>query len=249
MTTHILIELAVIAICLTAGGVLKGATGAGAPVVAVPALAAFFDVRFAVMVMLMPNLLTNAWQVFRFRELLPERSFLIPLLVGGGIGICVGTFALKTLSSDTLSLFVAAAVFGYIGLRLARPHWTLPMSLAKKAAFPAGIGAGILQGAAGLSAPVSITFLNAIQMGRERFIATISAFFTTFTSVQVIAVAWAGLLRPAELAYSFGALALVSAGMPLGEWIARRISAKTLDRIILGTLCVLAVKLVFDALA
>src|SRR5690606_18793843 len=196
LTHDILFEAGVVALCLAAGGVLKGATGAGAPLLAVPALAAFFDVRFAVVVMLIPNLATNAWQAVRYRRNLPEGTFTAPLLLGGVVGIILGTLALKNLQSSLLSLVMAAAVLGYVALRLARPHWRLEMAQAKWLALPAGTAAGALQGAAGLSAPVSITFLNAMQMGRERFIAAISALFVTFTIVQLLAISLSGLLGP-----------------------------------------------------
>jgi uncharacterized membrane protein YfcA len=248
LTQQVLVEVAVVALCLAAGGVLKGATGAGAPILAVPAIAAFFDVRFAVVVMLIPNITTNIWQAFRFREHLPDRSFMVPLVVGGMLGIVIGTTALKILQSSTLSLVMALAVLGYVALRLARPHWRLEMDVAKWLALPAGVVAGVLQGAAGLSAPVSITFLNAIQMGRERFIAGISAFFAIFTATQIIAVAANGLIMPGDLWYSLFALLPVSLAMPAGAWLGRRVSAAALDRIILAILSVLAAKLLAEAM-
>ena len=52
------------------GGILKGATGAGAPLVAVPALALLFDVPTAIAIFSLPNLLSNAWQGWSFRECL-----------------------------------------------------------------------------------------------------------------------------------------------------------------------------------
>lgn len=246
MTYDILFEVVVVALCLAAGGVLKGATGAGAPLLAVPALAAFFDVRFAIVVMLVPNLTTNAWQGFRYRRNLPDRTFTIPLLAGGMFGIVGGTLALKNLQSSLLSIVMAAAVLGYVALRLARPHWRLEMAQAKWLALPAGAVAGALQGAAGLSAPVSITFLNAMQMGRERFIAAISAMFFTFTAVQIVAIWLSDLLGPRDLWYSLLALLPISLAMPAGAWIGRRVSARTLDRIVLAMLCMIAAKLVID---
>jgi uncharacterized membrane protein YfcA len=249
LSGEVLFELAVVTMCLAAGGVLKGATGAGAPILAVPALAAFFDVRFAVVVMLVPNITTNIWQAFRFRKHFPDKRFTIPLLAGGVLGITGGTLALKTLQPDLLSLVMAAAVVGYVVLRLARPHWRLEMRQARWLALPAGAAAGALQGAAGLSAPVSITFLNAMQMGRERFIAAISGLFATFTAIQIVAISLSGLIMPGDLWYSLFALLPVSLAMPAGAWLAKRISAAALDRVILAILCLLAAKLVVDFLA
>ncbi len=247
MSGQTVVEIVVVALCLAAGGVLKGATGAGAPILAVPALAAFFDVRFAGVVMLVPNIGTNAWQVWRYREAMPQWRFMVPLIVGGMIGAAFGTFALKGFSSATLSLVMAGAVLSYVMLRLARPHWRLAMGLAGWLAFPAGLAAGVLQGAAGLSAPVSLTFMNAIGMRREAFIAGISAFFAGLSAVQIATVAAEGLFRPHEVFYSLFALLPVSLAMPLGGRLARRISPAALDRVILGLLCVIALKLLADA--
>ena len=50
------------------GGTLKGATGAGAPIITIPVIAAFYDVRIAVIIMVIPNLLTNISQIYQFRK-------------------------------------------------------------------------------------------------------------------------------------------------------------------------------------
>jgi hypothetical protein len=52
---------------LALGGTLKGATGMGAPLIAIPVMTALFDVRLAVVVMLLPNLYTTLWQLLFFR--------------------------------------------------------------------------------------------------------------------------------------------------------------------------------------
>ncbi len=249
MSTELIAEILVIALCLAGGGILKGATGAGAPILAVPALAAFFDVRFAVIVMLLPNLLTNAWQAWRFRSQILGARFLVPLLAGGVAGAALGTLALKAFDPAILSLGVAIAVALYVVLRLSKPHWQLPMRAGEWLSAPAGAAAGILQGAAGLSAPISITFLNALRLPRETFIATISSLFVTFSVIQIGVAEATGLIRPGEVFYSLFALLPVSLAMPLGARLARRMSPQALDRVILAILAVLAVKLLFDALA
>ena len=249
MSIELIAEILVIAVCLAGGGILKGATGAGAPILAVPALAAFFDVRFAVIVMLAPNLLTNAWQAWRFRSRLLPGRFLAPFLIGGVGGAALGTLALKSLDAGILSLGVAIAVALYVVLRLARPHWQLPMRTGEWLSAPAGAAAGILQGAAGLSAPISITFLNALRLPRETFIATISTLFVTFSLIQIGVAEATGLIHPGEVFYSLFALLPVSLAMPLGARLAGRMSPQALDRVILAILAVLAIKLLFDALA
>ncbi|RST82459.1 sulfite exporter TauE/SafE family protein [Aquibium carbonis] len=248
MNAGFVAELAVIVACLAAGGLLKGATGAGAPILAIPALAAVFDVRFAVIVMLVPNLCTNLWQAIRFRAHVLDWTFMLPLLLGGTVGAALGTMALKAFDPNLLSLGVAIAVLFYVAMRISRPHWSLPMGPARWLSAPAGLLAGLLQGGAGLSAPVSITFLNALRMPRESFIATISSLFVAFSVVQIAIASTNGLIRDNEIFYSLFALVPVSLAMPLGARLAHRVSPLALDRVILAILAVLAAKLLVEAL-
>lgn len=228
---------------------LKGATGAGAPILAVPAMAMISDVRSAVLVMLVPNLLTNLLQAWRFRREQPSPRFVWSFAVAGCVGVVVGTIMLASFSSDTLSILVGGAVYGYIAVRLGKPHWRIELPLAKVLSVPAGAVAGMLQGATGLSAPVSITFLNAVRLERLAFIATISVFFTLITVPQIAALGYLGFLSAHSLLISLGAMVPILAFMPVGTALARRLSKESFDRAILALLAVLAAKLVWDALA
>ncbi len=241
-------EILLVAVCLAIGGVLKGATGAGAPILAVPALAAMFDVRFAIAVMVMPNILTNAWQAWRFHENLPAKRFVIRFVAGGMAGVCAGTWLLAMVPAEKLSILVALAVLGYVVIRLAKPHWKIEMGRAEALALPAGIAGGFLQGASGLSAPISLTFLNAMRLDRSAFIATISLFFTTFGAVQVIALTASHLFSGTDFLYSMLAMLPIWAAMPLGANLARRMPPVIFDRFILVLLIALALKLMLGAL-
>ena len=72
------------ALCL--GGILKGATGAGTPIVVVPVIAAILDVRTAVIIMVIPNLATNIWQQWQFRQYRLPNRFAATYAIAGGIG-------------------------------------------------------------------------------------------------------------------------------------------------------------------
>ncbi|AXS39349.1 sulfite exporter TauE/SafE family protein [Breoghania sp. L-A4] len=241
-------EVMLVVLCLALGGMLKGATGAGAPVLAVPALAAFFDVQTAVVLLLLPNLFANGWQLWLYRRELPENRFLLPFVAAGIAGVSLGTWMLTALRSETLSVGVSIVVILYIAFRLARPHWKLSMPAGIRLATPAGFLSGILQGASGISAPVSLTFLNALQLGRPTFIATVSLLFMLFVAVQIPALAWAGLITVKLGLMSLAAVVPIFLAMPLGGMLARRLSPAVFDRLILGFLGLLAVKLLFDAL-
>lgn len=241
------IELLIIAACLMAGGLIKGATGAGAPLLAVPAIAAVVDVQFAVAIMVIPNLITNLWQMWQYRAQQPGRRFLVLIVVGGMVGVAIGTWLLTALPTRTLTIGIALVVLIYVAMRLARPHWRIGKRLAEILALPAGFAGGALQGATGISAPVSITFLNAIGLARPVFIFTISTLFVTFVLVQIVALGFVGILTLELAGLSLFAVIPLLGAMPIGAALAKRLPAWMFDRLILILLAGLSVKLLFDA--
>lgn len=240
--------LSVIFVALALGGVLKGATGAGVPVIAVPVIAAFFDVRLAVALIAVPNLFTNCWQLWRFRAAHLSGVFTAVFALSGALGAVAGTFLLATLPVEPLMLLVALSVTAYIALRVTVPEYRLDLVLARKVVWPAGLLAGVLQGAAGISAPVSVSFLNALRLSRPAFIATISAFFAAMTVAQIPSLAVAGFMTPTILILGVIAVLPVFAFMPVGGWLARRMSPRGFDMLVLSFLGILAAKLYYDAL-
>lgn len=239
------LALAVIALALFLGGILKGATGAGTPVAAVPVIAAFFDVRLAVIVMAAPNLVTNLRQLQTYWPHRLGEGFSMKYGVSGALGAIAGTLLLAALPGETLSLMLAIVVLLYIGLRLTRPDWRLQETVARKLVLPVGTVGGVLQGATGISAPISVSFLNAMRLERVVFIPTISIFFSAMALVQVPALIFTGLLTPQLALVSALALVPMLAGMPVGERLARHLSAAAFDRVLLALLSVMALRLIW----
>ena len=110
---------------------------------------------------------------------------LVGSALGGGIGAFVGTILLINLPIKILTLSVAFIVIIYITLKLIVPSWKLAYQRATKLVFIMGAGGGVLQGSAGLSAPVSITFLNSMKLERNQFIPTISVYFGVMSIFQI----------------------------------------------------------------
>ena len=241
-------ELVIVSICLVCGGILKGATGAGAPILAIPAMAAFHDVRFAIVIMTVPNLVTNLLQAWRNRKHRLRASFLIPFLLSAAFGVVLGTWVLVGLDAKTLSLIVALAVLLYLILRVTKTNWQLSAPLAVRLAAPFGFLSGVVQGSAGISAPVSLSFLNAMQLDRLTFMSTVSMLFVTFVTVQLPALAFAGVLTLGGFLLSCAALLPMLMGMSFGAFISRTVSRQAFDRLIMLLLVGLAVKMLWDAL-
>lgn len=236
-------------LAMAAGGFLKGAIGAGSPVIAVPVLALAYDVPFAVAIFTLPNLFSNLWQGWAYRAERISTRFTVVFAGTGAVGAFFGSLLLAWLSGELLLAVVAMVVFVYIAVRLARPHWVLSRARADGLAGPAGLLGGVMQGAGGISAPVSVTFLNAMKLERGQFIATISIFFAAMSAVQIPTLWSLGILTPERAGLSALAAIPLFGAMPVGAWAARHVSKERFDRIILVLLAVIALRLLWDALS
>jgi uncharacterized protein len=242
-------SLILVLIAFGLGGILKGATGAGAPIIAVPVMTLFFGAPFAVAVFSIPNLVTNIWQGWHFRQHRLPGPLMLHFALAGALGAGLGSLMLAWLPTEALTLTVALSVLAYVAFRALRPGWRLSLARAETLAAPMGVLGGILQGAAGLSAPVSLSFLNAIKLERPQFIVTISVFFFAMAVVQVPMLAGLGILTGERFLLSCLALIPLVAAMPLGAWLARCLSAQTFDRVILALLTVLSLRLIWQTVA
>ena len=207
----------------------------------------FFDVQVAVAVMMLPNLVSNIFQGWQYRRTLLPARFSLGFAVAGALGAVAGSVLLAKAPPDLLLLTMSGAVFGYIALRLARPGWVLGYETARRMVWPAGLAGGILQGAVGISAPVSVTFLNAMRLTRDQFIANIALFFAVLTAVQ-LPVLWAyGIFDGRRAVYSLAAIVPLLAFMPVGRYIARFLPPPVFDKVILAVLAIIAARMVLRA--
>lgn len=243
MTEAILVAM----LAFLLGGVLKGAIGAGTPVVVIPIMSIYFDVPFAVAVFALPALVSNLWQGWSYRHNLRDRGFILRLVIGAGTGALLGTLLLAALPSEWLSIAVALLALFYVGFRLLKPDWQLNYQIGRSLAAPAGFLAGILQGAAGISAPISVTYLHALHLPRERFIPTISAMFAAMSVVQLPSLIGVGIMSWHILWLSLLACVPLFLGMPIGAALVKRVGAQAFDRAIMVLLFVIAVMLIAES--
>ncbi|ODT72787.1 MAG: hypothetical protein ABS75_03005 [Pelagibacterium sp. SCN 63-23] len=241
-----LARLVIMGAALAAGAVVKGATGMGLPLVALPVLATVFGLQHAVALMTVPILYTNLFQVWRFRAHARDSrmGFLPPFLVGGAIGVAIGTWALTSLPERALLLALGLILLSYVGLRLFLPHVAIGPALARKTGPLAGLGAGVLQGATGISAPIGVTFIHAMALEREALVFAISTMFLLFALTQMAALGLAGVLGPTELMEGALALVPILLFMPIGQALAARLSRQAFDRMMLIFLGLIGAKMV-----
>jgi uncharacterized membrane protein YfcA len=240
---------AVIVGAVLLGAFAKGITGSGLPLVAVPVIAGFFGVQRAILIMVIPTMVTNAWLLWEHRASLRAARDLPLLLLGGTVGVVVGTYGLKILDAAVLSLVLAAVIVLYLVLFLTRPELALPPGVTRVSAPGIGLASGVLQGATGVSGPVLVPFLHAYRMPRGAFVIAQTAVFQVFAVVQLASLIAVGLYSGRHVAEGLLALLPALIAMPIGMRLARRVPRRVFDMLVLSLLAATAVKLVWDALA
>lgn len=241
-------SLALAALAIMLGGVLKGAVGMGAPLLAIPALAAIYDVPTAIAVMTLSLLVSNVWQMWDNRRAREGQKTLLLFLAGCALGVALGTFLLGVAPDSWLAVTLAVVVFSYVGLHLARPDISLSASKAQRSAVPVGIVTGIMQGAAGISTPVSVTFVHAQRLERRAHLFAVSAIFVVMSATQIVALSVSGVMNVGLAVASAAGVAPMMAGVWLGQYLGSLVSQRTFERLTLIVLVFVAIGLVAKAL-
>lgn len=240
-------EWLAVAAAMTVGALVKAVTGMGLPPVAIPVMAQFLGVQDAVVIMAIPTLVTNAMLSVRYRDARSESSHLPVLMATGVVGAVGGAWLLTTLDDRWLAVILAAAVLGYVVVRLRNPHFVLPIRVSRPAAPLVGLGGGALQGATGLSGPVLATYLHALRLSREAFVFSVTLLFQVFALGQIGGLVAFGRFTPRLLGLSVLATVLATLVLAAGAPFADRVSRRAFDRLVMAVLVLSAVKLLIDA--
>lgn len=231
------------------GSLLKGITGIGGPLIAIPVLAAFLGVERAVVVMAVPGVAMNAWQIWEYRRDVSKTRHLGVLTLTGMMGVALGTWALATLDERILSAGLAAAVIAYLITRWVNPTFQITDRAGRLLSPFVGFGSGAMQGSTGISAPVVATYVHGFNLSREGYVLAVSALFGIFSVAQVVGISVLGLYTPDRLIESALACIPAVALIPAGNRIGKRMSARAFNQLVLASLAGLAVKLLVDVFA
>lgn len=241
--------LVLIALAMSVAAFIKGATGQGLPLIVIPVVATFMSLQAAVVIMIIPGVLTNTWLLWNYREHFRHTRDLPVLLVMGTLGAVLGTILLQGLNEDVLSLVLAGLIGLYALVYFSRPTLRLSPGLTRFTSPPVGLAAGVLQGATGLSGPVISTYLHGYRLEKEAYVLSLTTVFQVWAFVQGLALVSVGLFTRKLLMLSLLSLVPIMGLLPVGARFADRLSRQTFDYIVLTVLLATATKLVFDALS
>lgn len=243
------VEILLVVVTVGIGFFVKGVTGLGGPMLAIPVMAGFVGIEQAVIVISVPSLFANTWLLWEHRGSAGRTTgFLPPLVVGGLVGTLGGAWLLRELDDAVLSWVLAAVVVAYVARYLWDRDFRLPDRAARFLSAPVGVLGGALQGATGVSAPVLATFLHGLRLDPSVFVFSISVPFWLFGVAQYVGYWSLDLLTPDRLAQGLLATIPALVAVPFGMRVSRRIEKRTFELAVVGVLLASVVWLVRGAI-
>ncbi len=238
------LPLLVAALAFFAGGISKGVTGLGLPLIAVPVMATAIDPRTAIAMMVVPTLTANAWIVYRGGRAAETWRRFWPLLLFMVVFTILGAQLLVRVDAATASLLLG------LGLLLFCLTQVLPFSgritprMERWAGPAVGGVAGLMGGTTNFFGPPLVAYLTALRLPKDAFVASITFVFLITTFPLYGSLAAAGVLTLEIAAASAVAAVVVLAGVGSGGLIRKLVSQETFQRVLVAMLFLIALNLI-----
>jgi uncharacterized membrane protein YfcA len=227
------------ALAMVCGGLIKGALGVGTPLLTVPMMAMVLPPQMAVVMMAMPVIVANVWQV---KDAGHPRDTLIrfwPALLALMTGTWIGVKVLKGIDERALLYIVGIAVICFTLLQGSSRKITIPAHFEKMAGLVFCTASGIIGGLSSMFGPMLILYLVSItNLNKNQFVGTISFFYIVAVVPWVVIMVLVGVLDyPLAMSSSMAVVPLI-AGLVIGRSVRTRIEEDLFRKLVLAILIV-----------
>lgn len=227
---------------------VKGAIGFGFPAISTPFLALFVDLRTAIALLIVPNLIMDGILALRKPGLFDTlRRHAVLYLFGIG-GTFLGTQFLVWVSSRRLLLILGGVVLLFVVVNVSRLSFHVAPGLERYLSPPVGLAAGVLGGVTNVPGTPLVLYFYALAMRKDEFVRSIAFSFLIYKGAQLASLVYFGLLTWPLLALSGLATVLGLGTFWLGLKTQDRVDQITFNRVVLGFLAVLGIGLIVRAL-
>jgi uncharacterized membrane protein YfcA len=239
---------AVIGAVFVLAGFVKGVVGLGLPTVAIGLLGLWMAPAQAAALLVVPSIVTNAWQLALGGRLGPLLRRLGPMQAGVALATFGGIVLLGAPQAGwaTVALGAVLTAYAVLGLLQWRPRagggrerWMGPL---------VGLATGLVTATTGVFMVPAVPYLQALGLERDELVQALGLSFTVSTLSMAAGLAVAGALSPSVAGHSLGLLLPALAGMGIGQAVRRRVSAAVFRRCFLAGVLLLGLHLMLQPL-
>ena len=228
------LALGLAALCVFAGGAVKGLAALGLPLVAIPLLTMVVGLKHAVALLVVPMIVSNFVQSFQGGHFL--RSFRELRVLAAVTFVCtiLGTRLLVSVPLRFLELALGVVLIALPLVMHFRPSMRLDAAHRSWGDPAVGVVAGLLGGIAALYGPPLMLYVLGMRLPKDRFVSGISMLYWIGGMALFVGVYVAGVADWSLLAYSVLMLLPVGAGMWLGQRVQLRLSEAGFARLLVA---------------
>jgi len=225
--------VAAVVCSLIVAGLLKGIIGVGMPVVALPLLSLFIDVKSAAMLLSMPLIYSNLPQALEGGKTGRCLMQLMPVLLGMIPGLLLGVLALLALDAHAAKAIAGLVLMGVGGVTLLAPKLELQSRLVLPTGITFGFFGGILGGVAAMPGPLVFIFLLAKGLRGQAFTKEASLYLVVSAGLLAILLTASREFSWLDVLVSTAAMVPVVLGMSIGQHLRDRIAPETFKTLVL----------------
>ena len=218
---------------LIAAGLLKGTIGVGMPVVALPLLSLFIDVKSAAMLLSMPLIFSNLPQALEGGKTRRCLMQLMPVILGMIPGLFLGVRVLLALDANAAKMIAGLVLIGVGGVTLLAPKLQLQPRMVLPTGVTFGFFGGILGGIAAMPGPLVFIFLLAKGLRGKAFTKQASLYLVVSAGLLAILLTTSRQFSWLDVSVSAAALLPIVLGMYVGQHMRDKIAPETFTKLVL----------------
>lgn len=237
-----------VGVALLIAAYIKGTTGMGFPLIATPMVTLLLDIRTAITILIIPNIVMDVTQALRGRvsaAVFRRFAGMFLLII---LGVFLGTKVLVTLPLWILNLALGLTVLAFVVSSFLRFDFQVSPRLERYLSPWVGLLTGFVIGVTNAGGPVIAIYLYGLKLPKRDFIKSIASIFIINKVSQLVAVSTWNLFTAERLVLSLQVTLFVLLGFYLGLKTQDRINQQNFNRVLLALLFVIGVTLVLRSL-
>ena len=212
-------------------GTVKGMIGLGLPTVAMGMLGLAIAPAQAAALLIIPSIVTNAWQLAAGGQLRALIQRLWPMQLGIVCGTGFGMLWLGIDGGSGVVRALGAALLLYALSGLCLPPWRVAPAREPWLGPLCGVVTGVITSATGVFVIPAVPYLQALGLGKNQLVQALGLSFGVSTLALAAGLYGRGSLGGGELNASLLALMPAMLGMWIGQLLRQRVSATLFKRV------------------
>ena len=225
--------IAAVVCSLIVAGLLKGTIGVGMPVVALPLLSLFIDVKSAAMLLSMPLIFSNLPQALEGGKTGRCLVQLMPVILGTIPGLFLGVRVLLVVDTSVAKIIAGLVLMGIGGVTLLAPKLQLQSRFVLPTGITFGFFGGILGGIAAMAGPLVFIFLLAKGLNGKAFTKEASLYLVVSAGLLATLLTASRQFNWLDVLVSTAATLPVVLGMYVGQHMRDKIAPETFKTLVL----------------